>query len=106
MEGGPNLSIKVGQTGLSRGAPQSQTKVLRLYRSENLTFSARSESTRNGRSYLSIGSGPSSTAYDFGSRFSIILSMLKLAALARGGNSLKDSNHWATSACTGTNIKR
>lgn len=32
-------------------------------------------------------------AYDFGSKLSITLSMLKLAGLARGGNSLKDSNH-------------
>ena len=44
--------------------------------------------------------------YDFGSKLSITLSMLKLAGLARGGNSLKDSNHWATSACAGTKIKR
>jgi hypothetical protein len=44
-------------------------------------------------------------AYDLGIMLSTTWSTLKLAALARGGNSLKLSIHLPTSICAGTSKK-
>ena len=55
--------------------------------------------SHDGIPTLEVGlctSQPITRSYDFGISFSTTWSMLKLAALARGGNSLKLSSHFAS----------
>lgn len=59
-----------------------------------VAFAIRCEGRTAIESVLSLARRFATRTYDFGISFSTTWSMLKLAALARGGNSLKLSSHF------------